>query len=345
MMEEMDTSEITRKLASVRLIEAIDPIQGADAIELATVDGWRVIVRKTDGFQVGSKAVYFEIDSVLPLAPVYEERGLKRNSYERREWLPNGEGFRLRTAKIRGVLSQGLLLPYDGKNDIGHDLTEELGIIKWDPPAPVHLRGKQRGNFPQWARKSDETRCQNLKSQIREAFEMGLHFEVSIKLDGTSMTCAIRGDDFHICTRNNSMKTDQTGNAYVDTAKALNLEEKIRGLKRNLSFGGELLGPGIQANKEGLKDFQWFVFNIYDVDRQMFLSPEERLKICQSLGIWHVPIIHVGPLPSPNIDDLLIMAEGKSLNADMREGIVFKSLDGAFSFKAISNAWLQRHKE
>lgn len=345
MTEEIEISEITRKLASIRLIEAIDPIPGADAIELATIDGWRVIVRKTDNFQVGSKAVYFEIDSVLPILPVYEERGLKRNSYERREWLPNGEGFRLRTAKIRGVLSQGLLLPYEGDKVIGYDLTEELGIIKWDPPAPVHLRGKQRGNFPQWARKSDETRCQNLKSQIREAFDMGLPFEVSIKLDGTSMTCAIRGDDFHVCTRNNSMKIDQTGNAYVDTSKALGLEEKIRNLKRNLSFGGELLGPGIQANKEELKEFQWFVFNIYDVDRQMFLPSEERRKICEELEIQHVPILHIGPLTSPNIDDLLSMAEGKSLHADMREGIVFKSLDGTFSFKAISNAWLQKHKE
>lgn len=95
-----------RKLASIRQISDISPIEGADKIELATVDGWKVVVAKNVGHQIGNKVVYCEIDSFLPIEPEFEF--LRKSSFKK---MGDTEGFRLKTAKLRGVVSNGLILP------------------------------------------------------------------------------------------------------------------------------------------------------------------------------------------------------------------------------------------
>ena len=98
-------SDIQRKLASIREITEIRPIPDADAIECAIVGGgWPVVVKRGD-FSPGDLAVYFEIDSWIPhkLAP-FLSKGKKPREY-------NGvKGERLRSVRLRGALSQGLLL-------------------------------------------------------------------------------------------------------------------------------------------------------------------------------------------------------------------------------------------
>ena len=117
---------MSRKLATVRCIDSIDPIPGADAIEVATVGGWKTVVAKKDGFKAGDLAIYCEVDSWIPteLAP-FLSKGNEPREY-------NGvKGERLRTIKLRGTLSQGLILPMTGQNPLlreGDDLTEFLGI-------------------------------------------------------------------------------------------------------------------------------------------------------------------------------------------------------------------------
>jgi RNA ligase (TIGR02306 family) len=99
-------SEITRKLATVRRITALTPIPGADRIQLATVDGWKVVVQN-GLYQVGDLACYFEIDSFIPtaIAPFLTKGGHFPKTY-------NGiEGERLKTVRLRKTLSQGLLIP------------------------------------------------------------------------------------------------------------------------------------------------------------------------------------------------------------------------------------------
>lgn len=132
---------MTRKLASIRRIADIQPIRGADAIEVATVDGWRVVVKKNE-FKVGDLALYLEIDSWVPheLAP-FLSKGQEPRVY-------NGvKGERLRTIRLRGQVSQGLLLRV-GERDYmyyvmkpdgqlvtvyeGDDVTEFLNIQKWE---------------------------------------------------------------------------------------------------------------------------------------------------------------------------------------------------------------------
>jgi len=98
---------MSRKLATIRKISKLTPIEGADKIELATVDGWNVIVAKDVGHQVGDLVVYCEVDSFLPIKPEFEF--LRKSSY--RKLADGSEGFRLKTMKMRNVISNGLILP------------------------------------------------------------------------------------------------------------------------------------------------------------------------------------------------------------------------------------------
>lgn len=97
-----------RKLASIQRIWKIEPIKGADRIELAHVLGWQCVVNKGQ-FQPMDIGVYFEIDSFLPIRPVYEF--MRSSSYKKTDIM--GEGFKLRTMRFRGQISQGLLLPLE----------------------------------------------------------------------------------------------------------------------------------------------------------------------------------------------------------------------------------------
>lgn len=156
--------ETIRKLASVRTIKNIFPIEGADRIELAIVDGWKVIVAKDVNHKVGDKVVYCEIDSFLPIREEFEF--LRKSSYKK---MGDIEGFRLKTMKMKGVISQGLILPYSiipiaqfaTAWDLpeGMDVSEMLKIVKYDPPIPAQLAGKVKGGFPGFLRKTDEERC------------------------------------------------------------------------------------------------------------------------------------------------------------------------------------------
>ena len=95
-----------RKLASVQVVTDILPIEGADRIELAKVLGWQCVTLKNE-FKKGDLAVYFEVDSFLPVCDKFEF--LRKTSYKKSNLM--GEGFRLRTMKMRGEISQGLLQP------------------------------------------------------------------------------------------------------------------------------------------------------------------------------------------------------------------------------------------
>jgi RNA ligase (TIGR02306 family) len=99
----MDTE---RKLATIRRITGIDAIDGADQIVCVTVDGWKLVSAKANGFNVGDLVIYFEIDSFLPCIPQFE--WMRDRCYKNTSNL--GEGFRVRTIKLRGTLSQGLIV-------------------------------------------------------------------------------------------------------------------------------------------------------------------------------------------------------------------------------------------
>ncbi|MBQ9247308.1 MAG: hypothetical protein IJ171_01830, partial [Ruminococcus sp.] len=107
-----------RALAHVEQIVDIQPIPDADKIEVATVLGWKVVIAKADGFKVGDKVVYIEIDSKVPDRPEFE--------------FLRDRKFRVKTIKLRGQYSQGLIVPLSilgsGNYNVGDNVTDKLGI-------------------------------------------------------------------------------------------------------------------------------------------------------------------------------------------------------------------------
>ena len=330
-----------RKMATVRRIDAILPIPDADAIECAVLGGWKVVVKKGE-YQPGDLAVYCEIDSWIPheLAP-FLSKG------EPKEY--NGvKGERLRTVRLRKQLSQGLLLPLSvafalppttNVDIVGTDVTEALGIQKWEAPISAQLAGQVKGNFPGQIPKTDQERVQNLSKELDQYADQV--FEVTEKLEGSSMTCYMIENEFGVCSRNMDLKRDEN-NTFWKVAIELDIEAKLRKARiANAAIQGELIGPGIQGNIYNLTKHTFRVFDIYDIESGEYLQPETRQAVIEELDIPHVPVLGHIALQA-NMDYLLETAEGKSLlNPNQeREGIVFKHMCFPFTFKIISNKYL-----
>lgn len=345
---------MTRSLSIIKKILDIQPIPGADAIEVATIGGWKVVVKKGE-YRIGEMGIYFEIDSWIPeeLAPFL----FKGKEYS------GVKGARLRTVKLRGQISQGLLLPvsllagYEPKagtmkyelsaRSENCDLTEYLGIVLYEPPLPAQLAGLAKGLFPSYGRKTNQERCQNLIDEIQRAYDSDTKFEVSVKLDGSSMSVGYHNFKVDVCSRNLSLKLDQVGNAFVDMAvKNGMIYPPVK--YDDIMISGELMGPGIQGNRENLNSTQFFVFDVYDVKEGRYMTTDERLQVVLHKGLESVPVIHycttLRELGLDTVEKILVYAEGPSLNNKTREGLVFKSQDGEFSFKAISNSFLLKEK-
>ena len=336
-----------RKLASVVKVLDIQPIAGADAIEVATVKGWKVVVKKSE-YKVGDLAVYYEIDSFLPITPQFEF--LRKSSYKK---MNDKEGFRLKTIKLKGQLSQGLLTPIPKGLLVpaqeGDDLTELLGIVKYEPPIPAELAGEIKGAFPSFIPKTDEVRIQNFESEIGIPIANERVY-ITEKIDGTSFTCYVNNGEFGVCGRNWELKETE-GNSLWRMANKLNLREKLLSLKRNIAFQGELFGSGINGNWYKLNDHQLMFFTGYDIDNQKRLPFNELLNLFEELELSSVPVIdYVTTIPDGTqaeiVEYMLMYAESNShINeAVENEGIVVRGLEKEFSFKAISNKWLLSEK-
>jgi RNA ligase (TIGR02306 family) len=344
-----------RKLASIRTIIDIQPIEGADNIELATVDGWKVVVAKNVGHQIGNSVVYCEIDSFLPMEPEFEF--LRKSSYKK---MGDDEGFRLKTIRLRGQLSQGLLLPLEDSITVmkrrngevyfemlgdGMDVSELLGIVKYEPPIPAELSGKVKGNFPSFLNKTDEERVQNLKKSYDEWKDTDIKFYSAEKLDGSSATFFINDDVFGVCSRNLEL-IESEGNTFWKVARELDLENKMREFGGNFSIQGELIGEGIQGNPYKIKGHDVRFFNAYDIEDGTYTGLYQFEFLINNLGLDTVPILDKDFKLPDSIDELLNYADSKSvLNTDFnREGVVIRSYDRTISFKAISNTFLLKEK-
>jgi RNA ligase (TIGR02306 family) len=282
------------------------------------------------------------------------------------------EGVRIKTIKLRGVISQGLALPLskfpnavDAYNNATHDLqdgyfdvTDILGVEKYEVPIPASLNGQVFGNFPTHIKKTDQERCQNLGADIFIK-NQDSRYEVTMKLDGTSFTAFYFNGEDGVCGRNWQLQINEENQhnslirMYVDSG----LQHVLSKFGRNFALQGELMGPAIQKNREGLSTHELFIFDIYNIDHGCYLTPADRHSVMAELWnlglkkhmIQHVPVLHTNTtldsLGIYTVDELLKFAEGASLNHPVREGAVFKRVDGAFSFKAISNAFLLKFED
>lgn len=352
-----------RALAYIVSIDEVKTHNSADSLELAHIGGWQIVVRKGE-YTAGDLAVMCEVDSWVPqeVAPFL----VKRDKARVFEGVP---GERLRTVRLRGEVSQGLLLKPDevfGDGTcsvrgvlglkVGDDVTDVLGILKWERPEEKSLAGNAAGLFPSYIPKTDQERVENIKRRMKAAYDAGEVFEVTMKLDGSSITVAHHEGQAIVCSRNLSLKLDETNadNAFVATAFKTGLVAALESLALDGISGyavqGELMGPGIQKNRENLKEFDIYVFDVFDINEQRYLAPTEREQfmcalITKGAKVNHVPVVAVGPLLTRDVFKLVEMADGPSLNNPVREGLVYKSMTRDFSFKTISVKYLEETKQ
>jgi RNA ligase (TIGR02306 family) len=360
--------EIRRKLATIEKIAEIHPITDADAIERAVIRGWNVVIKKGD-FKVGDLCVYCEIDSVMPEQPEFE--------------FLRPRNFRIRTVKLRGQISQGIAFPLNiipmgvirftgpenesyldcsiltEEGDIricepGLDVTDLLGITKYDPPIPAELAGIAKGNFPSHSIKTDEERIQNLIDHYAEYRKN--KWILTEKLDGTSGTFFVYNNDFGIASRNLELAENEV-NSFWKVARRIGLEEKMRAyMQRNsldaLTLQGELIGEGIQGNKYKLKGQDIRFFRSFDPIKYQFFPYWHFLLAMNDMNLQEVPILATDFTLPESYEELIAFCDGKSKLADTaREGIVFVSENpsyndnGRLSFKIISNKFLIKHEE
>lgn len=329
-----------RQLASIQRIKALEPIENADAIIKATVLGWQLVVKKDD-FQVGDLCVYCEIDCLMPDKPEFE--------------FLKPRGMRIRTVRLRGQISQGIcfplsILPENTAFTEGGDVTDILGISKYEPPMPANLLGQAKGFFPSFVPKTDETRVQNLQ-ELLDKYEGETCF-VAEKLDGSSVTYFIKDNEFGVCSRNLEL-IETPDNSLWTFARVHDLENKMCALGKNYAFQGEIIGEGVQGNKYKLRGQMVFFFNIFDIDAYKYLDFTDFKAMMGGLDLKTVPILETDYVLTNDIPTLVEKAIGKSVlkNEVHREGIVIRPLIekqdmiGRVSFKSINPDFLLKYQD
>lgn len=213
-----------RQLVTIKTIDTIAPIEGADRIELATIGGWPIVVAKNLHHE-GDKVAYFEIDTFMPetnpLFAEYVARGVKKTKspYTGEEVT----GHVLRTVKLRGQYSQGTVMPLEilglDENATQEEINtwmENNGVFKWEAPASFKA-ADIKGDFPSivigtntptpiQVRKTDSERVQNLTDEFLASLNPEDWYATE-KLDGTSATFITTDwGQLRIASRNNELR-------------------------------------------------------------------------------------------------------------------------------------------
>jgi len=333
-----------RSLVTIQKVKSISAIPDSDFLELAHVMGWQCVAKKGE-FKAGDLGVYYEVDSFLPLDDRYEF--LRSTSY--RENADNGKGFRIRTVKMRGQLSQGLLLPLEKFPELagcgeGADVTEKLNVKKWYIPETAAAGGTIIGERPYGIPASDEIRIQSALELLDQL--KGKPYYITTKMDGTSGIVYYIDGKIGCCSRNKEIKDEETA-LYWAPVYTYGLKEKLARLGKNLVLTGEICGPGIQKNKLRLTALAWYVFDVKDWDAGKYLPYDEAVNLCADLGVPIVPLEERGEQFDYSLETLLEKAKGKYPSGLDKEGIVVRDAlaPKAISFKVLNNDALLKEKD
>lgn len=323
--------------------------------------GWNVVVKKGE-FEVGQLVVYCEVDSLVPEQPEFEflRKGCFKSAILDGDQQVQPAGFRIRTWRLRGQVSQGIYFPrsiLSSTEDlsIGTEVTNELQIIKHEHPVPVGLSGRVKGGFPGFLNKTDEIRVQVLEKTLE--LHRGKQFYVTEKVDGTSYTAFLKDDAFGICSRNLWMDETDESNRLVGVSIEMNIEQKLRGIRDQHGFDvaiqAELIGPGIQKNKYQLKQHELRVFSLIDLNTSRWVDHDVMLPFLKDVGLSAVPQLETIVLDH-TVDELVEYSQGTSVLANVqREGIVLRTLSeehdqdigGRLSSKVINPKFLLKFDE
>lgn len=343
-----------RNLVTIQKIANLELIEGADRIERATILGWHCVVKKGE-FKVGDLCIFFEADSFLPIRQEYaflQNNGIRKMLIDGKEHV----GYRLKTVRLRGQISQGLALPIGSLPDLlkvqdiweeGKDVTELLGVYKYEIPLPAQLVGKVRGNFPGFIPKTDETRIQTYP-HILEKYKETLFFTTE-KLDGSSVSFVIKNNEFHVCSRNLDL-LDTEGNTIWRIAKEMKIEEKLKLLgEERYAIQGEVVGEGIQKNPLKIKGQKIYFFNVYDFIEAKYVGYSLYKMLTTMMGLETAPILETDRFLPKTVDEAVVYATRKSAinHESWVEGVVFRPMVemrdedlGRLSFKVINPEYL-----
>lgn len=364
-----------RKLATVRRISKLEPIENADRIEKATIDGWECVVKKGE-FKEGDTCIYFEIDSILPDHKVFEFMRERK--------------FKVKTAKFRKQISQGLVMPTDILKEfanpkhninIGDDVTDLIGVKKHDPFAireqqmrinkkknnivdkymlqftwyrsmRYKLFGKGKFNFPDFIPKTDEERIQNIPHVLKQ--RNGRTAYIMEKIDGMSASYAVKRDGifnrkkFYVCSRNLWLwKPDKR--EWWQIANNFDIKNKLAYYNYRYAIQGEIIGPRCNKNRLQLKEIDFYVFNVYDMHNKRRVNYPENKYITETIGLKFVPVLFSHfEFDNTTVQDCVDIATGNSeIKHNLkREGAVFRLVeDDHQSFKAINPEYLLKYGE
>lgn len=347
-----------RELCYVVAIDKIEPITGSDNCEAAVVGGWRIMTRKGT-FKPGDLAIYFEIDSKVPETEVFSFLEKKHYKVKTQKYTFGGKG---------NFVSQGLLMhpkdfdwdTYTNEEGVycifnpkkgasypeGHFLTAELGV-KYSDADDNKRKAASADKYKKMAQRKPE-----------------LFFKPWARWMITTFTLKKEAwkKDYRVCSRNVSFD-DPSKACYYDTnvclamSKRYNMEEVLEKLFEDfnetyntISFvtvQGETYGRDIQKRDYDMDDHDFMAFNLiigFKGGLTKRFNPREMTDILERYNIPCVPIVSEHFILPDTVDELLKMATGKSaIDGGMREGLVFRSYDGANSFKAVSNEFLLRY--
>lgn len=319
-----------RKLVSFKQIDDIKTHPNADSLELAVIGGWQCVVEKGK-FKAKDWIIYFEIDSLIPISERFEF--LRKYCYVSKTWMQEAlgvsEGFRIRTIRLRGEISQGLVISipdtFMTPLEEDRDLSGEFGVIKYEAPAGSRYTPQYcstvNSSFPSFMPKTGETRLQNKLTAVKEMRHKD--FEVTRKYHGMSITiyAKLRTEftfleriklcmanmlgksltpmyTYGVCSHNVELNLEKDTSIFTTFAKnsgALQcLKEYVEGTPGmpELAIQGELCGPGIQDNHHGLDEVTVYIFNIFDIKENRYLLPKERwVKFEEIFGIANLPFV------------------------------------------------------
>jgi RNA ligase (TIGR02306 family) len=336
-----------RRLARIVKVDNIIKHPNADTLDILSIGGWKVVA-KSGLHQEGDHVIYLEIDSFVPteLAPFLTKEGKQPKEFE------GVKGEVLKSIRLRGQISQGMVIPIRETSlantnvELDQDVTDLLGIKKYEKPLPASLAGDIRCHFPSVVPKTDAERIQNLSTELEFWKNTSLKFYVTEKLDGTSFTCMKLHEDIHVCSRNYSL-FETEGNTYWQIFRKYDLENILKSVPNNIAIQGEIIGHGIQENQYGLPKQELYVFSIYDIDSKRYYSYQEMEAFCNNSNLNRVPLVEIISLDSDtSIDSLLAKAEGTSVvgKSSEREGLVWRGFETPETcFKTISNKWLMKN--
>ena len=346
-----------RKLASIQIIDRIESIPGADRIELVKVLGWQCVANKGQ-FQEGDKCIYYEVDSFLPLKREYEF--LRSSSFRHNELL--GNGYRLKTMRFRGEISQGLVQPLNGlvglDTPLGTDVTELLGVREWVIPESVSSSGTIIGDLPRTIHKTDETRIQ-AQPELLEEFK-GVPYYITTKIDGSSHSISIDNEDKFQVTGHNYEYKDDGKSTFYEFVKKHDFEKFLRSEKQkngwnSVTVQGEWAGAGIQNNRLQLKEPHWYIFTV-DINNRR-VSWDKIVEIAEALKATTVPEEERGDDLLEKYPDIPSLLERSNENRchiypGNPEGIVIrplepqysKTLSGSLSMKVLNNKYLLKNE-